>query len=185
MADSREKLIGLLKLAYSGELAAAYAYGGHWHSLTDAGEREAIRKIEAEEWHHRELVGGMLRDLGSGPNRFREFRAFLVGRFLGIACHVAGWLAPMYGAGKLERKNIGEYERAAALARDCGRNDLIDCLLTMAEVEWEHEQYFRARVLTHRWAARIPLWPAPPPKAEVRAAFAAQLQAAASTHGLP
>ena len=32
-ADSREQLINILRLAYSGELAAAYAYRGHWHSV--------------------------------------------------------------------------------------------------------------------------------------------------------
>ena len=185
MANSREKLVGLLRLAYSGELAAALAYRGHWHAVADAGEKEAIRKIEAEEWHHRELVGGMLCALGSKPSRSREIRAWLIGKSLGIACHVAGWLAPMYGAGKLERKNIGEYERAAQFARDCGRTELIDCLLTMAEVEWEHEQYFRARVLSHRCAARILLWPAPPPKAEIRRGFAAQLPVAEAAHRLP
>ena len=169
--NNRAGLIELLRHAYSGELAAALAYRGHWHAVKNAAEKEAIRKIEAEEWHHRELVGGMLRELGAKPGRGRELRAWLIGRTLGLACHVAGWLTPMYGAGKLERKNIGEYERAAGFARDCGRTDLIDCLLTMAEVEWEHEQYFRARVLSHRWAARIPLWPAPPPKAKIRAGF--------------
>ena len=49
----------------------------------------------------------------------------------------------MYGAGRLERGNIVEYEEAAEFARACGREDFIDCLLTMAEVEWEHELYFR------------------------------------------
>lgn len=166
------ELTEILRHAYSGELAAALAYRGHWHAVADAGEKEAIRKIEAEEWHHRELVGRILHDLGVKPSRSREIRAWLIGKSLGMACHVAGWLAPMYGAGKLERKNIGEYERAAQFARDCGRTDLVDCLLTMAEVEWEHEQYFRARVLSHRWAARLPIWPAPPPKASIREAFA-------------
>ena len=47
-AASREKLIALLQLAYSGELAAAYAYRGHWHSVSAPDERAAIRKIEAE-----------------------------------------------------------------------------------------------------------------------------------------
>ena len=55
----------------------------------------------------------------------------------------------MYGAGRLESGNIVEYEIAAGYARDCGSGDLIDCLLTMAEVEWEHEKYFRSRVLLH------------------------------------
>ena len=74
----------------------------------------------------------------------------------------------MYGAGRLESKNIREYESAARHARECGHTEWIDCLLTMAEVEWEHERYFRGRVLSHRWARHLPMWPAPPPKASIR-----------------
>jgi hypothetical protein len=59
-SDSHEKLIAVLKLAYSGELAAAYAYRGHWKSVVDLSERESVAKIENEEWHHRQLVGEML-----------------------------------------------------------------------------------------------------------------------------
>jgi hypothetical protein len=39
----------------------------------------------------------------------------------------------------------------------------------MAEVEWEHEHYFRECVLRHRWSRRISIWPEPPPKEEIRA----------------
>jgi len=74
----------------------------------------------------------------------------------------------MYGAGKLESRNIREYETAARHARDCDRGDLIDCLLEMAEVEWEHELYFRSRVKEHFLGRRLPLWPQPPPKETIR-----------------
>jgi rubrerythrin len=166
-----QPLVTILQLAYSGELAAAYAYRGHWHSLTDADERTRIQEIENEEWHHRQLVGEMLHSLDSRPNAFRETRAAILGRVLSGLCHLSGWLAPMYGAGKLESRNIREYETAARYARNCGRDDLVDCLLTMAEVEWEHEHYFRARVLGHRWANRLPIWPQPPAKDTIRKSF--------------
>lgn len=174
--DSRSKLIALLQLAYSAELAAAYAYRGHWHSVADQDERARIRQIEDEEWHHRELVGGMLERLGSGPNRQREIRSLLLGRALGFLCHVLGWLAPMYGAGRLESRNIREYETAARHARDCGHEEFTDCLLTMAEVEWEHEYYFRSRVLLHFFGQRLSLWPPPPPKEFIRESFARELE---------
>src|SRR5262245_24640127 len=134
---TRAALVELLQLAYSGERAAAYAYRGHWRSVRDPDERERIAKIEEEEWHHRRLVGGMLREMGAAPNPRRELKATFIGRALGIACHVSGWLAPMYGAGKLESRNIKEYETAARLAWKCGRQEYVDCLLVMAEVEWE------------------------------------------------
>ena len=82
----------------------------------------------------------------------------------------------MCGAGKLERRNIKEYETAARLAIAAGRPELVDCLLGMAEVEWEHEEYFRSRVLAHRLGRLLPIWPAPAPKAEIRASFAREFQ---------
>jgi hypothetical protein len=170
--DSIRKLINLLQLAYSAELAAGYAYRGHWHSVADEDERMQIRQIENDEWHHRELVGEILETLGTRPSRQREIRALAVGRVLGVLCHVMGWLAPMYGAGRLESRNIGEYETAARYACACGREDFIDCLLTMAEVEWEHEKYFRSRVMTHPLGRRLTLWPEPPPKETIRESFA-------------
>ena len=74
--------------------------------------------------------------------------------------------------GPARSHNIREYEVAARFARECGREDLIDRLLMMAEVEWDHEAYFRARVLSHPWSRRIAVWPQPPPRESIRAAFA-------------
>src|SRR5688572_1967586 len=170
--DNRQKLIAILQLAYSGELAAAYAYRGHWQSVSAADERESIRTIEEDEWRHRKLVGEMLTALGGAPNKTLETRANLVGRTLGFLCHVTGWLAPMYGAGKLESRNIVEYETAARYARYSGQTELIDCLLEMAEVEWDHEKYFRLQVLRHAVGRRLPIWPEPPPKESIRQSFA-------------
>ena len=174
---SREKLIALLQSAYSGELAAAYAYRGHWKSVSSKDESDAIRGIENDEWRHRELVGQMLARLGAGPRKRREIRAAIIGQSLGLLCHVTGWLAPMYGAGRLESRNVKEYETAARYARDCGCDDLIDCLLEMAEVEWDHEYYFRACVLSTALGRRLPLWPQPPPRETIRVSLAASSQA--------
>ena len=74
----------------------------------------------------------------------------------------------MYGAGKLESRNIREYETAARYAVGCGQLQFVACLLTMAEVEWEHEHYFRLKVEQH-WLVRfVPLWPKPPAKSAIR-----------------
>ena len=166
-----DDLVAILRLAYSGELAAALAYRGHWKSVSDDEDRQRIRQIEEEEWRHRSMVGAMLRDLGEPPGRLREVRAWLIGRTLGLLCHVSGWLAPMYGAGRLESRNIREYEAAARHALSGGREEWVDCLLTMAEIEWEHEAFFRSRVLSHRVGRRLPIWPAPPPKEAIRESF--------------
>ena len=171
-SEAKLRFIEILQQAYSGERAAAYAYRGHWRSLRDADDRSRVRTIEEEELHHRHLVGEMLRQLGARPSAFREVRALLVGRILGLLCYISGWFAPMYAAGRLESHNIREYEEAARRARDCGREDFLPCLLAMAVVEWEHERYFRSKVLTHPWARYIPLWEAPPPKEKIHAAYA-------------
>jgi rubrerythrin len=168
----QKRLIALLRLAYSAELAAAYAYRGHWHSVSNADERDRIRQIENEEWHHRELVGEMLAKLQKPPSRARELRSTIVGRVLGFLCHFTGWFAPMYGAGRLESRNIREYETAARYARAAGHDEFVDCLLTMAEVEWEHEKYFRSCVLLHTFGRRLSLWPEPPPRETIRKSFA-------------
>ena len=169
--DSYQNLITILQLAYSGERAAGYAYRGHWKSVSDKDERARIRQIEDEEWHHRKLVGEMLRTLDAQPSSLREVRAVIIGRVLGLLCHFTGWLAPMYGAGRLESRNIVEYEMAARYAHECGCKDFVDCLLIMAEVEWDHENYFRSRVLLHPLGPRLSLWPAPPPKEAIRESF--------------
>lgn len=164
-------LISILQLAYSGELAAALAYRGHWHSVNDPEERSRIKTIEDEEWHHRQLVGELLRKLGAGPRRLREIRAMIIGGALGIGCHLIGRFAPMYGAGRLESHNIVEYETAARLAHFAGRSEFVDCLLTMAEVEWEHEHYFRQLVEKHPLSRRVKVWAIPPAKENIRSSF--------------
>lgn len=180
MDENLSNLIGLLQLAFSGERAAGYAYRGHWRSVSLPEERDRIAVIEKEEWHHRLLVGEMLLELGASAGRIRELRATIIGRTLGLLCHVSGWLLPMYGAGRLESRNIREYESAARFAAGCGRLEYVECLLTMAEVEWEHEHYFRLKVMSHwlrRWA---PLWKEPPPKATIRTSFKEEMERAAT-----
>lgn len=168
-AASRLELIAILRHAYSGERAAGYAYNGHWKSVSDPSERERIRQIEDEEWHHRKLVGEMLQALNAAPSDRLEARATLIGKTLGFLCRVSPWFPPMYGAGRLESHNIGEYEDAARHARACGRSEFVECLLTMAEVEWDHEAYFRQKTASSVWSKLVPLWPEPPPKASIRA----------------
>jgi demethoxyubiquinone hydroxylase (CLK1/Coq7/Cat5 family) len=178
---SERALIALLRLAYSGELAASHAFRGHWKATREEALRTRIREIEAEELEHRARVGEMLAALGTGPSWLREVRATLIGRFLGAFCRVSGALIPLYGAGALERKNVGEYERAARLAWAAGRTEWIDELLGMAEAEWEHERLFRERVLAHPLGRRLPIWSAPPPRAEVRASFEREARARMGT----
>jgi demethoxyubiquinone hydroxylase (CLK1/Coq7/Cat5 family) len=187
---SRRRLVEILRLAYSGELAAALAYHGHARSVRDAEERRRIEEIEADEIRHRAALGEMLEQLGTRASRAREVRALVVGRSLALLCRVSGWYVPMYGAGRLERGNIREYERAARYARDSGEARWIECLLEMAEVEWEHERFFRERVETRARAAPLLArwlrpWSSTPPKASIREAFARETVATTRPEALP
>lgn len=95
-----------------------------------------------------------------------------IGAVIATLCLVGGWFIPMYGAGKLERSNIAEYEVAARLALLAGRCEWADQLLTYAEVEWDHEQYFRAKAESHFLCRVVGLWPPPPPRQQIREDFA-------------
>src|SRR5436853_1291490 len=147
---SQQELIKILRDAYSGERAAAYAYRGHWKSLRDASERTRIRQIEDEEWQHRRDVGAMLAAMNSAPVRFKELKMLLIGRGIGFLCHVIGWFLPMYFAGRLEGGNVVEYETAAAWAAGAGLTHFESGLREMAAREKEHVVYFFSVIANHR-----------------------------------
>jgi len=147
---SRQKLIRILQNAYSGEIAAAYAYRGHWKSLNDSAEKERIKQIEAEEWDHRRRVGEWLEKLGATPRSSREKVFWTIGRTLGLTCHLSGWFMPMYFAGRLESQNSVEYEDAAVFAKELEMHECVEDLLDMARVEVEHEVFFRQVITGHR-----------------------------------
>jgi ferritin-like metal-binding protein YciE len=149
--EVRSRLIGILRSAYSGELAAGLAYRGHWTSLSDRSERAAIAQIEREEWTHRSAVGTLLRGLDAKPQRMREVLMSIVGTSVGISCHLGNRILPMYLAGRLEHSNIAEYETAATCARELGLADYERALLEMADVERSHEEFFLRTVAPHPW----------------------------------
>ena len=170
-SQAKESLIHLLQAAFSGELAAYFAYEGHRHSVRDLQEKEEIGKIQTEEWEHRECLAEFLKDLGSGPSPWREIKFTLIGRVISLLCYVGGWYIPMYGAGKLERGNIVEYENAARLAAHAGFEEMVEPLLLMAEVEWDHELYFRSKSESHWMRKILPVWSPPPPRESIRETF--------------
>ncbi len=149
-SNPRANLIRILQHAYSGEVAAAFAYRGHWKSLKESPEKAQIKQIEAEEWDHRRRVGECLEKLGAGPRPVREKVFWTIGRTLGLTCHISGWFMPMYFAGRLESRNSVEYEDAATFAKDLDMHDCVEDLLDMARVELEHEVFFHKIVAGHR-----------------------------------
>lgn len=149
--NARENLIRILQNAHAGELAAAFAYRGHWKSLKKtAAEREGIQKIEAEEWEHRANVRRWLEHLDAQPNARREKVFWTIGKIIGAACYVSGWFFPMYFAGRLESQNVQEYVDAAEYAKELGMPECFDEMMEMSRVEGEHEEFFRRTIANHR-----------------------------------
>ncbi len=149
--ETRRRLIGMLRSAYSGELAAGLAYRAHGRALSNAAEREAIGRIEAEEWTHRREVGILLGKLGEKPLQLREILMRIVGCSVGVTCHLGNWILPMYFAGRLEHANIREYDDGAEYARRLSLPDFERALLEMAAAERAHEDFFLRTVAAHPW----------------------------------
>lgn len=170
---ARTKLVRTLQSAYSGELGAIFAYRGHARSVSQPEEKAMILRIEYEEVLHRRRVGEMLEALGESPSLMREKPLGWVGKTLGVLCSWTGWFAPMYGAGLLESRNIREYEDAALYALNSGHLEFLDDLLLMAEIEWQHEKYFREQCRTHFLFRWVPKWNPPSPLENIRKPFAA------------
>ncbi len=172
-AKAKFELIKLVQSAYSGEKAAANAYWGHSKSLfvTDKAEKLELTEIMNEELHHRNELLLILKSLDSSPNAFKEIVMNLIGYVIALLCLPGTWFMPMYGAGQLESKNIAEYEVLARLAFFSERMDLIPLFLDFAEKEWDHECYFRQKVLSHSFSKFIPLWKVPPEKESIRNDF--------------
>ena len=150
MKNARQNLIRILQNAHAGELAAAYAYRGHWKSLKPSAEKERIKQIEAEEWAHRENVRKWLEELGVKPNELREKIFWTIGRSLGLICRFSGWCFPMYFAGRLESQNVQEYIGAAEFAKELEMRECFNEMMEMSRVEGEHEIFFSRTVATHR-----------------------------------
>jgi demethoxyubiquinone hydroxylase (CLK1/Coq7/Cat5 family) len=141
-AAHRQKLVHILRMAYSGELAAALAYAGHWRSLSRADQKQAIHQIELDEWHHRQNLLAMLADLGEKPTAWRDQMMRCLGGLIFVGCFVSGWFFAMYFAGRLEDGNILEYKDAAQHARALGLTELAETLMLFSAKEEEHEAYF-------------------------------------------
>lgn len=151
-AEARVALVRVLQDAHAGELAAAYAYRGHWKSLRRtkrAAERAEVHRIEDAEWHHRRLVAGMLADLGERPRRPRELLMGAIGQFFGLLCFVGGHFGPMYAAGWLEAANVRQYEDAERHAKVLGLDGNVTCLRAMVVEEAKHEVFFGDQVRGH------------------------------------
>ena len=174
--EARKRLVIALQMAYSGELGAAYAYYGHTKSLKrarHAADRVLIWRVFKDEVRHRAMIRTMLHGLGAQGDPRRERKLARIGKSIACFCRIGGWFLPMYGAARLERDNVIEYEIAAQLAWRAGTTDLVEDLLGLAEVEWDHELWLRERAMAHWMWKIVPGWQPPPARTTIRARFEA------------
>lgn len=150
MKDAKLKLQKLLRRAYSGEMAAALAYSGHWKSLKLRDEIEALKQIEIDEWRHREEIGEILAAMNAKPSLFREVLMFSIGKCVSLSCFLTGRFVSTYFAGVLESGNVEEYTEAEKLARELNLNSFCEKFAEMGETELQHEQILLEMISGHR-----------------------------------
>ena len=146
MKNPKSKLIELLQKAYSGEMAAALAYSGHWKSLKKESDIRAINKIEHEEWQHRRRISEILSELNAEPLVLREKVFYLIGRNIGIICFFFGRFCAAFFAGILESKNVDEYAEALKYAQEAGLEVYFEDFTEMNKTEAEHEFILREMI---------------------------------------
>jgi hypothetical protein len=104
-------LVDLLRMAYSAEKAAAFAYQGHAASVKSELKKAAIKQIEINEWNHRHKVLTIMNQYGIEPSCYYEIRFHIVGKLINTGCYIIGWFMPFYFAGHLESGNVCKYFR--------------------------------------------------------------------------
>ena len=144
------KLVKLLQLAYSAEKAAAFAYIGHAGSVKNLDEKVAIRRIEMDEWQHRETVLAIMRQYNISPSGYYEIKYQILGRIISCSCYVIGWFMPYYFAGRLESGNVCEYFIMMRYFNEIGITAHDDVLYEMGLKEKEHEVYFQKGLQSNR-----------------------------------
>lgn len=140
-----------LQKAYSAERAAAFAYVGHAAALRDADERAAIQQIEDDEWDHRREVLQIMQRWQVPVRRWYEIKYWLIGKVIGLSCHVIGRFMPYFFAGKLESGNVCEYFIMLRQFRELGIREHDDALYEMGIREKAHEVHFQNVIKDEPW----------------------------------
>lgn len=144
-------LVDLLQMAYSAEKAAAFAYQGHAASLRDSKDKEDVRKIELDEWHHRQCVLELMNKYQVPVSKYYEIKFHVIGKIISLSCHVIGWFMPYFFAGRLESGNVCEYFRMKSYFNEIGISQHDVILYEMGIKEKEHEVYFYEKIKNSSW----------------------------------
>ncbi len=145
------QLINSLRLAYSAEKAAAYAYIGHAGSLRDVGVKQRVVQIEQDEWDHRREVGALMDRYAIPVSKWYELKYAVIGRLIGLSCYLIGRFMPFFFAGKLESGNVCEYIVMLRHFHTLGITEHDEMLYAMGLKEKEHEVFFQQMIDGARW----------------------------------
>jgi rubrerythrin len=145
------ELINSLRLAYSAERAAAYAYIGHAASVSDLDAKARIAEIEQDEWDHRREVRVLMDRYAIPVSKWYELKFAVIGRVISASCHVIGRFMPYFFAGKLESGNVCEYIVMIRHFHELGITEHDEMLYAMGIKEKEHEVFFQAMIEDARW----------------------------------
>jgi rubrerythrin len=151
MKINHPALINSLRLAYSAEKAAAYAYIGHARSLKNPGEKEAVQQIEKDEWEHRENVLIIMQQHEVSVSKYYEFKYSLTGSSISLSCCLIGRFMPYFFAGKLESGNVCEYFKMMKFFHSIGITEHDKVLHEMGIKEKEHEVFFLEMIKNENW----------------------------------
>ena len=110
----------------------------------------------------------MLMGLGGRPDPLLELRNRCLGNSIAAFCHVGGWFMPMYGAGWIERRNIEEYDPAAAWPGYAAPRRTSTTCWIWARSSGTTSSYFRLKAASHRLARVLPIWRAPGARGAIR-----------------
>jgi hypothetical protein len=144
------RLVTLIQKAYSGEMAAAFAYVGHAASLKSSKEQLAVKQIEQDEWSHRSNIYKLMQKYEIPVSRYFEFRFYCIGKLISISCYFIGWFMPYFFAGKLESGNVCEYFLMMRYFNSMNIHEHDEVLYEMGIKEKEHEMYFLKQIKTSR-----------------------------------
>jgi len=151
MTLDHPQLVKSLRLAYSAEKAASFAYVGHAGSLRDADEIARVQEIEQDEWGHRRHVLEIMRQYDIPVSRWNELKYHVIGKVIGYSCYLIGRFMPYFFAGKLESGNVCEYFVMIRRFHSLGISDHDEILYEMGLKEKEHEIYFLKMIKDEKW----------------------------------
>ena len=151
MTLDHPQLVKSLRLAYSAEKAASFAYVGHAGSLRDTDEIARVQEIEQDEWGHRRHVLEIMRQYDIPVSRWNELKYHVIGKVIGYSCYLIGRFMPYFFAGKLESGNVCEYFVMIRRFHSLGISDHDEILYEMGLKEKEHEIYFLKMIKDEKW----------------------------------